>query len=335
MDALNRTSPFQHSPSAPPEPGERPILFVVVGPTAIGKTSLAIGLAKWLGCEILNADSRQVYRNMQIGTAQPTASERAEVPHHFVDFLDADTLYSAGQFEKDALLWLEDWFTKHRTAVMVGGSGLYIKAVLEGLDDIPASVEIRTRLQQQLKESGIHPLLEELERLDPRHFAKMDQANTQRVIRALEVCLASGKPFSSFHSNQNAERPFDVRIIGMEMNREWLIDRIDSRVEQMVQDGFEDEARSFHGRAHLNSLQTVGYREWFDYFDGKLTREQAIQAIQVHTRQFAKRQMTWFKRMEGINWFDANDRMIAFNWVMKCCAERGWSPEPLDGTELI
>jgi tRNA dimethylallyltransferase len=324
-----------NSPSAPLQPGERPLLFVVVGPTAIGKTSLAIGLAKWLGCEILNADSRQVYRDMRIGTAQPTEAERAEVPHHFVDFLDVETLYSAGQFEKDALAWLDHWFSSHRTAVMVGGSGLYIKAVLDGLDDIPASVEIRTMLQQQLEESGIDPLLAQLEELDPLQHAKIDHANTQRVIRALEVCLASGKAFSSFHSNRAVERPFDVRIIGMEMNREWLIERIDARVDVMIEEGFEAEARSFHDRAHLNALQTVGYREWFDCFDGKRSKEEAIRAIQVHTRQFAKRQMTWFKRMDGVNWFDAADRMAAFNWAMACCAERGWSPTPIEGEELL
>jgi tRNA dimethylallyltransferase len=294
---------------------------------------MAIGLAKWLGCEILNADSRQVYRDMRIGTAQPTATECAEVPHHFVDFLDVEKLYSAGQFEKDALHWLDNWFSSHRTAVMVGGSGLYIKAVLEGLDEVPASVEIRDRLRKELEENGADSLLKQLKELDPIHYAKMDRSNTQRVIRALEVCLASGKPFSSHHSNSAAERPFDIRIIGLEMNREWLVDRINARVVQMVQSGFESEARELHPKAHLNALQTVGYREWFDHFDGKLSRDQAISAIQVHTRQFAKRQMTWFKRMDGINWFDASNRMAAFNWAMACCAERGWSPAPLDGTD--
>lgn len=301
----------------------------------MGKTSFAIGLAKWLGCEILNADSRQVYQNLRIGTAQPTAAERAEVPHHFVDFLSTENLYSAGQFEKDALKWLDQWFASHRTAVMVGGSGLYVKAVLEGLDEIPASVEIRTQLQRQLAETGIQPLLKQLEVLDPIHFAKIDPHNTQRVVRALEVCLASGKPFSSFHKNRAAQRPFDVRIIGLEMSREWLITRIDARVKQMIEEGFESEARSFHSQAHLNALQTVGYREWFDHFDGKISRAEAIHAIQVHTRQFAKRQMAWFKRLEGVNWFDANDRTTAFNWIMKCCAERGWSPDAIEGTELI
>lgn len=332
---MNPPSSLRHSPSAPLLPGERPLLFVVVGPTAIGKTSLAIGLAKWLGCEILNADSRQVYKDMRIGTAQPTEAERSEVPHHFVDFLSVETLYSAGQFEKDALKWLDQWFSNHRTAVMVGGSGLYIKAVLEGLDDIPASTEIRNGLMKQLKESGIAPLLAQLKELDPVQHAKIDQANTQRVIRALEVCLASGKPFSSFHSNQSSERPFDIRIIGMEMNRDWLIQRIDARVEQMVKEGFESEARSFHHRSHLNALQTVGYREWFDCFDGHLSREEAILAIQVHTRQFAKRQMTWFKRMDSVNWFDATDRRAALNWAKACCAERGWTPSSAPGDELF
>ena len=332
---MSPSNPSQNATSAPLAEGERPLLFVIVGPTAVGKTSLAIGLAKWLGCEILNADSRQVYQNLRIGTAQPTATERAVVPHHFVDFLSIQDLYSAGQFEKDALQWLSRWFKSHRTAIMVGGSGLYIKAVLEGLDDIPASLEIRKKLQKQYAESGIQPLLKQLERLDPIHFAKIDHQNTQRVIRALEVCLASGKPFSSFHRNQTAQRPFDIRIIGMEMNREWLTNRINSRIDQMIAEGFEAEAQSFHKYAHLNALQTVGYREWFDYFDGKISREEAIHAIQVHTRQFAKRQMTWFKRLEGVNWFDASERTTALNWAMKCCAERGWSYDAIEGTELI
>ena len=310
--------------SPPLQPGERPLLIVIIGPTAVGKTSLAIGIAKWLGCEILNADSRQVYRKMVIGTAQPTSEERAAVPHHLIDFLEPNDSYSAGQYGTDALGWLESWFANHRTAVMVGGSGLYIKAVLEGLDDVPADVKIRQELQKRMEAQGLGVLLEELKALDHAHYAKMDQSNPQRVVRALEVCLASGRPFSSFHRHQPAQRPFDICVIGLEMNRDLLRERIDSRVLDMIASGMEEEAKTLHPLGHLNALQTVGYREWFDYFDGYISKEKAISAIQTHTRQFAKRQMTWFQRMEYVRWFDANNRTAVFEFLSDTCAQRGW-----------
>lgn len=313
--------------SPPLQPGERPLLIVIIGPTAVGKTSLAIGLAKWLGCEILNADSRQVYRKMVIGTAQPTPEERAAVPHHLIDFLEPNDLYSAGQYGTDALRWLESWFANHRTAVMVGGSGLYIKAVLEGLDDVPADVKIRLELKKRLEAQGLDVLLEELKALDPAHYAKMDQSNPQRVVRALEVCLTSGRPFSSFHRHQPVQRPFDICVIGLEMSRDLLRERIDSRVLDMIASGMEEEAKTLHPLGHLNALQTVGYREWFDYFDGYISKEKAISAIQTHTRQFAKRQMTWFQRMEHVRWFDANNRMAVFEFLSNTCAQRGWGSE--------
>ncbi|MGB2135381.1 MAG: tRNA (adenosine(37)-N6)-dimethylallyltransferase MiaA, partial [Flavobacteriales bacterium] len=209
---------------------ERPLLVVVIGPTAVGKTALAIAVAKALHCEILNADSRQVYRGMPIGTAQPTAEERAAVPHHFVDFLEPDALYSAGQFESDALAWLEQWFAHRKCAVLSGGSGLYVKAVLEGLDPVPADLTIRTALNARLESEGLEVLVDELKRLDPAHAASMDTQNPQRVVRALEVCLASGKPFSSFHSSSTVQRPFDTLVIGLKRERAELINRINRRV---------------------------------------------------------------------------------------------------------
>lgn len=284
-----------------------------------------------LGTEILNADSRQVYRDMVIGTAQPTATERAAVRHHMIDCQPLDSLYSAGQFEKDGLEWLENWFTSHRVAVMVGGSGLYIKAILEGLDAIPGDIAIRSKLQERLKAEGLGPLQEELALCDPVHFAKMDASNPQRVIRALEVCLASGKPFSSFHSSTPKKRPFDTFIVGMEMNRELLEERINGRVINMVEAGLEDEARRLHPKADCNALQTVGYQEWFEYFDGKRSRERAIGSIQTHTRQFAKRQMTWFRRMQQVHWFDANDRTAMLDEILAQCSQRGWLPPQILG----
>lgn len=304
--------------------GERPLLVTIVGPTAVGKTTWAIAIAKALGCEIINADSRQIFRGMPIGTAQPTKAERAAVRHHFVDFVDVEDHYSAGQFETAAANWLSDWFQTHRTAVMVGGSGLYVKAVIEGLDDMPADLSVRQELNDRVRKSGIKSLAAQLETLDPVHARKMDLQNPQRVIRALEVCLCSGKPFSSFHKESVAERNFDVLTLGLEMDRAMLLDRIDQRVDAMVQAGIESEARTLHPKAHLNALQTVGYREWFECFDGQCSQIEAIERIKIHTRQFAKRQMTWFKKMENIQWANAFDKAAIQNTVLEACEKRQW-----------
>ena len=304
--------------------GDRPLLVTIVGPTAIGKTTRAIEIAQGLGCEIINADSRQIFRNMPIGTAQPSAEERKCVPHHFVDFVDVEKHYSAGQFATDAGLWLDDWFKNHKTAVMVGGSGLYIKAVLEGLDDMPADLTIRKALNQRLKESGIEALALELRTLDPEHAGKMDIKNPQRVVRALEVCLASGKPFSSFHTPRLTPRKFDTLTIGLEMDRGPLIDRINERVDAMVNAGMKNEAAALLSKSHLNALQTVGYREWFECFEGRCTEAEAIERIKVHTRQFAKRQMTWFKKMENIRWANALDTATIEGIVKEACDQRQW-----------
>lgn len=306
------------------QPGDRPLLVTIVGPTAIGKTARAIEIAQGLGCEIINADSRQIFRGMPIGTAQPSAKERTRVPHHFVDFVDVEKHYSAGQFATDAGLWLDDWFKTHKTAVMVGGSGLYIKAVLEGLDEMPADFTIRKALNQRLKESGIEGLAIELRTLDPIHAAKMDIKNPQRVVRALEVCLASGKPFSSFHTPRLTPPKFDTLTIGLEMDRSPLIDRINERVDAMVNAGMKNEAAALHPKSHLNALQTVGYREWFECFEGRCTETEAIEHIKVHTRQFAKRQMTWFKKMENIRWANALDTATIEGIVRQACDQRQW-----------
>ncbi len=313
---------------------EKPLLVTILGPTAIGKTSRAIAVAKALGCEIINADSRQIFRGMPIGTAQPTAAERATVPHHFVDFVEVEEYYSAGQFEIDALQWLDQYFQTHKTAVMVGGSGLYIKAVLEGLDNMPTDLSIREALNERLEQSGLESLANQLQLLDPLHAKKMDLKNPQRVIRALEVCLVSGKPFSSFHKRDTAARNFDVLTIGLEMNRSELICRINARVDDMVSAGMRDEALTLHPKAKLNALQTVGYREWFECFDGHCSEDDAIDRIKVHTRQFAKRQMTWFKKMENIRWANALDTTTIESLVHQAIVQRQWQMHhPFDSVD--
>ena len=308
---------------------ERPLLVVVIGPTAVGKTELAIAVAKALHCEILNADSRQVYRGMPIGTAQPTAEERAAVPHHFVDFLEPDALYSSGQFESDALAWLEQWFAHRKCAVLSGGSGLYVKAVLDGLDPVPADFAIRTELNARLEAEGLEVLVEELTRLDPSHAATMDLQNPQRVVRALEVCLASGKPFSSFHSSTTVQRPFDTLIIGLKRERSELIDRINRRVDLMMEMGLQAEVEALRPHWSANALQTVGYREWNAFFSGEWSKDQVADEIKLRTRQFAKRQMTWFQKMEGVQWFHPEQLENIADALRVECAKRGWGPVQL------
>lgn len=308
---------------------ERPLLVVIIGPTAVGKTELAIAIAKALDCEIVNADSRQVYRGMSIGTAQPTPKERAAVPHHFVDFITPDELYSAGQFESDALAWFEQWFTHRKCAVLSGGSGLYVKAILEGLDPVPADLAIRNELNGRLESEGLKALVEELTRLDPTHAASMDIQNPQRVVRALEVCLASDKPFSSFHSSTTAQRPFDTFVIGLKRDRDELIDRINRRVDLMMGAGLKAEVESLRPHWNANALQTVGYREWNTHFDGSMSEAEVAEEIKLRTRQFAKRQMTWFQKMEGVQWFHPEQLENIADALRVECANRGWGPVQL------
>ncbi|MFZ8836496.1 MAG: tRNA (adenosine(37)-N6)-dimethylallyltransferase MiaA [Flavobacteriales bacterium] len=319
------TDVLARSVRAPILKTERPLLVVIVGPTAVGKTSIAIQLAQRLGCEIVSADSRQVYRNMAIGTAQPSDEELRLVTHHFIACKDPNALYSAGQFEQDANQWLNAWFERHRTAIMCGGSGLYVKAVLEGLDDIPSDLGVRNALNERLEQEGLATLVKELQSLDPKIVDVIDLNNPQRVIRALEVCLASKKPYSSFLANQMASRPFDTWIIGLHRDREKLNDRINQRVESMIQDGLLKEVKSLWHLKDENALQTVGFKEWGRYFDNECTLEEVQSEIQLRTRQFAKRQMTWFKKMNGINWFDAEQVDHIHRELERQCVIRGWT----------
>jgi tRNA dimethylallyltransferase len=295
----------------------RPLVICIIGPTAVGKTAWGIEFAAALGAEVLNADSRQFYKGISIGTAQPSATEQQLAPHHFVGHLSLETLYSAGDFERDAVAWI----LERPVSVVVGGSGLYMQALLHGLDNIPRDLAVRDALNQELEASGLEQLAKELVAVDPEAAGFIDMANPQRVIRALEVFRSTGKPFSAFHSDQPKPRPFEALVIGMERPREELYSRINSRVHEMVAAGFEEEARSVWSKKDLNSLQTVGYREWFLHFEGKMDRSTTLEQIATRTRQFAKRQLTWFKRMDNVEWFSPQELAAAIqraqDWVQE------------------
>ncbi|MCB9187591.1 MAG: tRNA (adenosine(37)-N6)-dimethylallyltransferase MiaA [Flavobacteriales bacterium] len=279
------------------------MLYVVCGPTAVGKTDVAIELAEKLQTEIISADSRQLYREIPIGTAQPTAEQLNRVKHHFIAERSLEEDYNAGMFERDALQRLDQLFAKYDSVVCCGGTGLYIKALCDGLDDLPeADEELRNQLTERLETEGLASLQQQLQQLDPMHYAKMDVQNPQRVIRALEVCLSTGKPFSSFHGGEKVQRPFRVIKIGLELPRQELYDRINNRVDEMLESGWLDEAKAVFEKRHLNALNTVGYKELFAHLEGKTTLQESIEKIKTNTRRFAKRQMTWFKKDGEIHW---------------------------------
>lgn len=282
---------------------KKPLLLVVVGPTGSGKTDFAVALARHFGTEIISTDSRQFYKGMPIGTAQPTAEQLAAVTHHFIaDRLPEEEL-SAGGYEREALARLAELFERHEVVVAVGGSGLYIDALCEGFDELPCdTAEIRAELMERLASEGLESLVEELRERDEAYWQVVDRHNPARVVRALEVCIASGKPYSTQRTAIKRERPFEVVKVGMLWDREELYDRINRRVDMMIEEGLEQEARSVYHLRHLSSLQTVGYREFFDYFDGSTSREQAVELIKRNTRRYAKRQMTWFRRDGSIHW---------------------------------
>jgi tRNA dimethylallyltransferase len=280
-------------------------LITVIGPTAIGKTAMAIEIAKHFNAEIISADSRQFFKEMAIGTAVPSHEELAAAPHHFIQNISIFEDYTVGDFERDAIAKLDELFQSNDFAVMVGGSGLYIDAVLKGFDDFPdVDSAVRANLIADYETKGIEYLQQELERLDPVHFAKVAKDNPQRLMRALEVCIGSGLPYSSFLNIKKNSRNFIPIVIGLEAGREVMYDRINCRVDIMVQQGLIEEAQSLYIHKKLNALQTVGYRELFAHFDGDTTFDFALEEIKKNTRRFAKRQMTWFKRTEGAKWFD-------------------------------
>ncbi|GGG95722.1 tRNA (adenosine(37)-N6)-dimethylallyltransferase MiaA [Pedobacter zeae] len=284
-------------------------LISIVGPTAIGKTALAIGLAQHFGTEIISADSRQFFKEMAIGTAKPNAEELAAAKHHFIDSHTVTQLFSTGDFEVEALKKLEEIFREHELAIMVGGSGLYVNALINGLDEMPnIDLSIRENLNRQFEEEGIAVIQSQLAHLDPEYFAKVDQQNPQRMIRGLEVFLSTGQKLSSMLSATKKERPFNIIKIGLNTDRAVLYDRINKRVDQMIAEGLLDEVKGLMPFKHHNALNTVGYSELFDYLDGKSSLEDAIAAIKQNTRRFAKRQLTWFRRDEEINWFEPDEK---------------------------
>lgn len=300
------------------------MLISIVGPTAVGKTRLAISLAQLLETEILSADSRQFYREIPIGTAAPTAEEQSLAPHHFVGFLGLEEAYSAGRFAEDAVQWLNPYFKKRLAsgkrpiAIMVGGSGLYTQAVQEGFDDVPSDPDVRAELNAQHAEFGLAPLLEELRERDPEHHSSVDQANPHRVIRALEVCRITKGTYTQFRNRSRnrsqihpggwtscEDRPWDTLTLGLNAPRALLHERINIRTERMVQAGWLEEARQVIHHRDANALRTVGYPQLFDVLEQRMDMETAIVRIQEATRQFARRQLTWFHRQPGVHWLDA------------------------------
>lgn len=290
-----------------------PTLLVIIGPTGVGKTELALRVAERFGCPIVNADSRQIYREIPIGTAAPTAEEQARVKHYFVGTHNLTEDYNAGQYERDALEVLskvqseEGGRPSEVFAILTGGSMMYIDAVCKGLDDIPTTdPQVRAELQAEYEQKGLAWLQTMVEWLDPEYFRSVDRLNAKRLLHCYEVCRTTGRTYSELRKGQRQERPWRVVKIGLNREREQLYDRINRRVEVMVANGLEQEARAVYSMREKNSLQTVGYREMFRYMDGDLTREEAVALIQQNSRHYAKRQLTWWRRDNEIHWLDAN-----------------------------
>lgn len=282
----------------------KPLLVILLGPTAVGKTSLAIALAKKFNTVIFSADSRQLYKEIPIGTAQPTPEEIQEVAHFFIASNSITEHIDAGRYGKEARELLISEFKKHALIIMAGGSGLYMDAVINGFDDLPdANPTIRAELNLEFQEKGISVLQDELKKLDPIYFAQVDQHNPARLMRAIEICRLSEKKYSELRIGKADSNAFEVLKIGLDLPREELYARINNRVEVMFENGLEEEARSVFPYRKMNALQTVGYKELFDYFDGQLTKEKAIELIKQHSRNYAKRQLTWWRRDTAITWF--------------------------------
>ena len=293
-------------------------LIVLAGPTASGKTATAIKLAKAFDAEIISADSRQFYKELLIGTAAPTAEELAQVKHHFVHDLSIDAKYDVADYERDVLDFLKEYFNTKNIAIMTGGSGLFIDAVCNGLDAIPdVTDEIRMMVQKMYEEGGIEALQSEVEKVDPEYFQIVDKQNPRRLQRALEVFYQTGKPYSTFRQKNVAERDFDIIKLAILWDRDKLIERINMRVDMMMEQGLLDEVKSVYPKRYLNSLNTVGYKELFDYLDGKCTLEQAVEQIKISTRQYAKRQMTWLRKNGDYKWFTIEQTEDIITYIKK------------------
>ena len=283
-------------------------LIVIAGPTASGKTAFAIKVAKTLDTVILSADSRQFYKEMSIGTAAPTEEELNQVKHYFVHHISVEDKYDVADYEHDVIQLLNELFKTHDAVIMTGGSGLFIDAVCNGIDAMPdVQPEIRGKVEKLYQDKGLHGMQEALQRLDPDYYAIVDQQNPRRLQRALEVCYQTGMPFSSFRSGNTAQRDFEIKKYALLWDRQQLIERIDRRVDMMVEQGLLDEAKALYPKRDLNALNTVGYKELFAYFDGSSTFKEAVEQIKIHTRQYAKRQMTWLRKDNSYQWITTEE----------------------------
>ena len=286
-------------------------LWVILGPTAIGKTALGIQLAQKLNTEIISCDSRQFFQEMRIGTAVPSTEELESIPHHFIQHISIHHEYSVGSFEKESLKKLEELFQTKQHVVLVGGSGLYIDAVCKGFDSFPdIKPELREKIRTNYNNKGLDWLQQEVQKNDPEYYQIVDTQNAHRLLRCLEVCLQSGKTFTSFRQQNTNTRPFNIKYIGLQMPREELYLRINQRVDNMIQEGLLEEVKALLPHQHLNALQTVGYRELFAHLNGEQTLERAVELIKQNTRKFAKRQLTWLKKYENTQWFDCAEEAI-------------------------
>ena len=289
-------------------------LVVITGPTAVGKTALTIELAQHYGIPIINADSRQIYRELKIGTAAPSDEQLQQAPHLFVGTKSIDDYYNASMYEQEVLSYIKE--SSSPIELLSGGSMMYIDAVCNGIDDIPTVREdIREEMKRRYKEEGLEALCEELKQLDPEHYAIVDRQNYRRVIHALEICHQTGKTYTSFRTKKKKERPFHIIKIGLNRDREELYQRINQRVDQMMADGLLDEVKGLVEKRHTNALNTVGYKELFDYLDGRWPLEEAVERIKGNTRRYARKQLTWYKRDEDMRWFHPNDIQDILNYI--------------------
>ena len=291
-------------------------LIVITGPTAVGKTELCMELAQWLNVPIINADSRQMFRELKIGTAAPTDKQLQQVRHYFVGNLSISDYYSASMYEQDVNKLLAELFTTSNYALLTGGSMMYIDAVCNGIDDIPTVDETtRQLMKQRLAEEGLEALVEELKQLDPEHYEVVDRQNPRRVVHALEICHMTGKTYTSFRKAEKKQHPFQIVKIGLNRDRSELYERINLRVDKMIQKGLVDEARNLTSYRHANALNTLGYKEIFNYFDGIWSLDEAIERIKGNTRRYARKQLTWFKRDATMRWFHPNDVELIKNYI--------------------
>ncbi len=291
-------------------------LIVITGPTAVGKTALCLDIAQHFGIPIINADSRQIYKELKIGTASPTIEQMRRVPHYFVGSLSLHDYYSASLFEQQVLEILQREFEHSDYALLTGGSMMYIDAVCNGIDDIPTVNDAtREALKARLSSEGLEPLVEELRRLDPEYYEIVDKQNPRRVVHGLEICLMTGKTYTSFRKREKKERPFRIVKIGLNRDREELYNRINQRVDQMMTDGLLDEAQRLYPMRHMNALNTVGYKEMFAYIDGTWTLEEAVERIKGNTRRYARKQLTWYKKDEQIRWFHPDEIEQIYSYI--------------------